>query len=127
MASDLNKVFLVGRLTKSPEFRHTNGGTAVVNFSVAVNYTYTVGGEKKESVSFIRCLAWAGMADVMAKYCNKGDRIGIDGRLQQRSWENEKGKQSVTEVIVENFQFLTAPRDDSPKNESVLLFDEIPF
>jgi single-strand DNA-binding protein len=109
MASDINKVVLIGRLTKDPELKYTQNGSAVSNFSIANNRSYTVGGEKKEMTSFFNCIAWGKSGEVIVQYCKKGQRIAIEGRLQQRSWEDQSGgKRSVVEIVVENFQFLSA-------------------
>jgi single-strand DNA-binding protein len=110
MASDLNKAILIGRLTRDPELRYTQSGTSVCSFSIANNRTYVAGGEKKEQVSFFNCVAWAKTGEVIAEYCKKGKRIGIEGRLQQRSWDDQDGKKrQVVEIVVDNFQFLDAP------------------
>jgi len=134
--SDLNRVILVGRLTKDVELKQTTGGAQVATFSIAVNKTYKTGGEKKEKASFITCVAWNKTAEVIAQYCKKGQRIGIEGRLDQRSWEDDKGnKRSVVEVVVDNFQFLESGKKlgvesmgepatdiDSPFDDSAIPF-----
>jgi len=107
MATDLNRVILIGRLTRDPELRQTNTGTAYCRFSIANNKNYTVNGEKKEEVSFFNCVAWSGLADVIGKYFQKGKQIAIEGRLRQHTWEDQEGKkQSAVEVVVENFNFI---------------------
>lgn len=108
MASDINKVVLIGRMVRDPELKYTQGGSSVTNFSIANNRSYTVGGEKKETTSFFTCIAWGKPGEVIVQYCKKGQRIAIEGRLQQRSWEDKAtgGKRSTVEVVVENFQFL---------------------
>ncbi len=137
MASDLNRVILIGRMVRDPELRYTPNGTAVSNFSIANNRAYTSGGEKKEMVSFFNCVAWAKTGEVIVEYCKKGQRIGIEGRLQQRSWEDQDGnKRSTVEVVVENFQFLTPKgaggdvQDDvssAPSSSSTPDMDSNPF
>ena len=118
MGSDLNKVILIGRLVRDSELKYTQGGTPVANFSIASNRSYTTNGEKKEIVSFFSCIAWNKLGEIIAQYCKKGNKIGIEGRLQQRSWEDQSGgKRSVVEVVVENFQFLS-PRDESTQTPS---------
>jgi single-strand DNA-binding protein len=117
MANDLNKAILVGRLTKDPELRYTQSGTAVCSFSIANNRTYVTGGEKKEQVSYFNCVAWAKAGEIIAEYCKKGNRIGIEGRLQQRSWDDQEGKRRYTvEIVVDNFQFLSGPRDSASES-----------
>ncbi len=116
MANDLNRSILIGRLTRDPELRYTPGGTSVCSFSIANNRTYVTAGEKREQVSFFNCVAWAKTGEVIAEYCKKGQRIGIEGRLQQRSWDDQEGKKRQTvEIVVDNFQFLTAPRESAPE------------
>lgn len=108
MASDVNKVILIGRLTRDPELRTTQGGTSVCSFSIANNRSYTTNGEKKEQVSFFNCVAWAKSGELIAEYMKKGQQIAVEGRLQQRSYDDKDGnKRSVTEVVVDNFQFLS--------------------
>lgn len=109
MAGDLNRTILIGRLTRDPELRYTPAGAAVASFTVANNRTYTVSGEKKEQVSYFDCVAWSKMGEIITEYCKKGHRIALEGRLQQRSWDDQDGKKrSKVELVVENFQFLTA-------------------
>lgn len=117
MANDINRVFLIGRLTKDPELRYTQGGTSIASFSLASNRTYTAQNERKEQVSFFNCVAWGKPGEVIAQHCKKGQRIGIEGRLQQRSWQDQSGaKRNTVEIVVENFQFLSAGpgQGDSP-------------
>jgi single-strand DNA-binding protein len=109
MANDINRVYLIGRLTRDPELRYTQGGTSIANFSVANNRTYTVQNERKESVSYFNCVAWGKPGEVIAQYLKKGQRIALEGRLQQRSWQDQGGqKRSTVEIVVENFQFIDA-------------------
>ena len=109
MASDLNRVILIGRLTRDPEIRYTPSGTAVASFSLANNRTYSVSGEKKEQVNYFDCIAWSKLGEIITEYCKKGHRIAVEGRLQQTRWDDQDGKKrSRVELVVENFQFLTA-------------------
>ena len=113
MANDINRVYLIGRLTKDPDLRYTQGGTSIASFTVANNRTYTAQNERKEQVSFFNCIAWGKPGEVIAQYVKKGQRIALEGRLQQRSWDDQEGrKRQTVEVVVDNFQFLT-PRDNS--------------
>ena len=120
MANDINRVFLIGRLTKDPELRYTQGGTSIASFSVANNRTYTSQNERKEMVSFFNCIAWGKPGEVIAQHCKKGQRIGVEGRLQQRSWQDQTGaKRNTVEIVVENFQFLTdGPRQGDSASPS---------
>lgn len=108
MAASLNKVLLIGNLTRDPELRYVPSGTAVATFTIAVNRVYTSqAGEKKEEVSFIRIVVWGRRAEVCGEYLSKGSPVFIEGRLQSRSWEGQDGqKRSTTEVIADNVQFL---------------------
>ncbi len=108
MASDLNRVILIGRLTRDPEIRYTPAGTAVASFSLANSRTYAVTGEKKEQVSYFDCIAWSKLGEIITEYCKKGHRIAVEGRLQQSRWDDQDGKKrSKVELVIENFQFLT--------------------
>ena len=108
MAASLNRVFLIGNLTRDPELRYLPSGQAVTNFTVAVNRAYTSqAGEKKEEVSFIRVVVWARRAEVCNEYLRKGSPVFVEGRLQSRSWEAPDGsKRSSIEVVANNVQFL---------------------
>lgn len=117
MASDINKTILIGRLTKDPELKTTQGGTSVCSFSIANNYSYGSGDAKKETVSYFNCVAWAKGGELIAQYMHKGDRIGIEGRLQQRSWEKDGQKHYAVEVVVDSFQFLNSPKADYGKSD----------
>ena len=107
MAS-LNKVFLIGNLTRDPELRYVPSGSAVATFTVAVNRVYkTQSGEKKEQVSFIRIVVWGRRAEVCGEYLSKGSPLFVEGRLQSRDWEAQDGqKRNTIEVIADNIQFL---------------------
>src|SRR3989338_476178 len=108
MAASLNRVLLIGNLTRDPELRYIPSGQAVTTFTVAVNRTYMANtGEKKEEVSFIRIVVWAKRAEVCHEYLRKGSPVFVEGRLQSRSWDAPDGtKRSTIEVIAQNVQFL---------------------
>ncbi|MCB1307020.1 MAG: single-stranded DNA-binding protein [Leptospiraceae bacterium] len=119
MAGDVNKVVLIGRLTRDPELRQTQSGTSYARFSIANNRMYVAGGERREEVSFFNCVAWGRQAEVINQYCRKGKQVAIEGRLQQRSWENQEGKkQSVVDVVVEQLQMLGSPGDGGGSGSS---------
>ena len=107
MAS-LNKVFLIGNLTRDPELRYVPSGTAVATFTLAVSRVYkTQTGEKKEQASFIRIVVWGRRAEVCGEYLAKGSPLFVEGRLQSRDWETQDGqKRNTIEVIADNIQFL---------------------
>src|SRR3990167_1176971 len=107
MAS-LNKVLLMGNLTRDPELRYIPSGSAVTSFTIAINRVYKLQtGEKKEEVSFVRVVVWGRLAEVCNDYLKKGNPVFVEGRLQSRSWDGPDGqKKSATEVIAQNIQFL---------------------
>lgn len=108
MAKGFNKVILMGNLTRDPEVRTTPGGQSVANFSLAVNRTWKgADGNQQESVSYIDCVAWGRLGEVIAQYMQKGRPLLVSGRLDQRSWEQDGNKRSKVEVIVEDFNFVS--------------------
>jgi single-strand DNA-binding protein len=114
MAS-FNRVILAGNLTRDPELRYTPKGSAVANFSLAVNRTWkTESGENKEEVSFIEVEAWGRQAEVIAQYMRKGRPLLIEGRLKQDTWEdkNTHQKQSKLKVVLEGFSFIDSKGPD---------------
>lgn len=108
MAANLNKVLLIGNLTRDPELRYIPSGSAVATFTVAVNRVYKdQAGEKKEQTSFIRVVVWGRRAEVCGEYLSKGSPVFVEGRLQSRDWETQEGqKRNTVEVIADNIQFL---------------------
>lgn len=107
MAS-LNRVFLIGNLTKDPELRYTPQGTAVANLRMAVNRRWKdKNGEQKDEACFITVVTWDKQAEVCNQYLRKGSPLFVEGRLQSRSWEDAAGqKRSVIEVRAEKVQFM---------------------
>ncbi len=108
---NLNKVLLIGRLTRDPELRYTPAGQSVANCGLAVNRDYvSKEGERKEDTCFINIVVWGKRAEVCAEYLKKGSLIFVEGSLQYRSWETQNNeKRSVVEVRVDDFQFLDRP------------------
>ena len=107
MAS-LNKVLMIGNLTRDPELRYIPSGSAVASFTIAMNRVYKLQtGEKKEEVSFVRVVVWGRMAEICGEYLKKGRPVFVEGRLQSRSWDGPDGqKRNTTEVIATSVQFL---------------------
>ena len=103
-----SKAIITGNLTRDPELRTTTSGTNVCSFSVAVNRTYKGSdGENKEDVSYIDCVAWGKLGEVIAQYAKKGSGVLVSGRLSQRSYEGKDGvKRSRTEIVAEDFNFM---------------------
>ena len=106
--ANLNKVFLIGNLTRDPELRYTPNGTAVTDFGMAINRVRKgQDGERREEVCFIDVTAWARQAEVIAEHCRKGRQLFVEGRLQLDSWEGQDGqKRTKLRVVAEAFQFL---------------------
>lgn len=102
----INNVVLVGRLTKDPDLKYTASGTAVSTFTLAVNRNFTNQSGNREA-DFINCVIWRKSAETLANYAKKGTLLGVTGRIQTRSYENQQGQRVyVTEVVAENFQLL---------------------
>jgi len=116
MAS-LNKVLLIGNLTKDPELRYTPNGIAVVNLRIAVNRRFRdrASGELKEETCFITVTAWDKQAEACNQYLKKGSPIFVEGTLQSRSWEANGQKRSTIEVRAERVQFLGSSKDPAGK------------
>jgi len=120
MARSLNKVTLIGNLTRDPELRYTPQGTAVCTFGLATNRQWTTdSGEKKEDAEFHRLVAWNKLAEICSQLLKKGRKIYVEGRLQTRSWQGQDGSQrSTTEVVVSDMILLDSRRDDGIGGES---------
>jgi len=102
----LNRVVLVGRLTKDPDLRYTPNGVAVANFTLAVNRPFT-NQQGNRDADFINCVVWRRPAENLANYMSKGSQVGVDGRVQTRTFEGQDGKTVfVTEVVADSVQFL---------------------
>src|SRR5699024_1559851 len=113
----LNRVVIAGRLTKDPELRYTPNGVAVSNFTVATNRPFK-NQQGDQEADFINCVAWRKPAENLAQYMSKGSLIGVDGRIQTRSYEGENGKRVyVTEVLAENVQFLEPSKNKGNGNQ----------
>lgn len=102
----LNRVVLVGRLTKNVDLRYTQNGKAVGNFTLAVNRPFKNASGENEA-DFILCQAWGKQAENLANYMKKGSQVGVDGRIATRSYDNNQGQRVfVTEAVADNVQFL---------------------
>lgn len=107
----MNKVILIGRLTKDLDLRYTQSGTAVANFTLAVNRRFTNQNGEREA-DFINCVAWQKAAEFVANYFTKGQQMALEGRLQVRSYEGDDGQRRwVTEVVVEQMEFVGSKND----------------
>jgi single-strand DNA-binding protein len=114
----MNKVILIGNLTKDPELRYTPNGVAVTTFTLAVNRPRTNQAGEREA-DFINIVAWQKLADLCATYLRKGRQAAVEGRLQTRSYDNKEGKRVyVTEVVAENVQFLGGRGNDNNNGDN---------
>lgn len=102
----INRAVLVGRLTRDPELRYTSSGVAVASFTLAVNRQFTNQQGDREA-DFINCVIWRKAAENFANFTHKGSLVGVDGRIQTRSYENQQGvRVYVTEIVVDSFSLL---------------------
>lgn len=137
----LNRIVLVGRLTKDPELRYTPAnGVAVTSFTLAVNRPFRQQGGQQET-DFVPVVVWRQQAENCAKYLVKGSLVGVDGRLQIRSFEDREGqRRTIAEVVADHVQFLTASRErrsgdappsfgDTPPSfgDTLIADDDVPF
>ena len=136
MAS-LNRVFLMGNLTRDPELRYIPSGQAVCTLGLAVNNKYGAGDEKKEEVLFIDVNVWGKSAENCAEYLKKGRLVFVEGRLKWRQWEKDGQKKSKIDVTAISVQFMPTggggggqsrqPSEDGPPPEAPPADDEVPF
>jgi single-strand DNA-binding protein len=116
----INSVSLTGRLTKAPELKFTANGIAVATFTLAVNRMIKK-EEGKQDVDFLNCVAWRGTAEIMANHLHKGSLIGVEGRLQSRTYTvTDNGKERtayVTEVMINDFCFLESKKEEASQHQ----------
>ncbi len=140
----MNKVFLIGNLTRDPELSETSGGVSVCHFAIAVNRTYTSQDGERQT-DFFNVTAWRGLADNIARYVRKGSKVAVTGSVQIRNYEDNQGvRRTAVDVIAQDVEFLTtksdrnnddyydAPADKAPAKKKPALesFDDdgdIPF
>lgn len=114
----INRSVLVGRLTRDPDLKYTASGTAVAQFTLAVNRQFKNQETGEREADFVNCVIWRKAAENFANFTHKGSLVGIDGRIQTRNYENQQGQRVyVTEVVVENFSLLE-PKSESNQNNS---------
>ena len=107
----MNKVLLVGRTTKDPELRQAGSGLAVVNFTVAINRPFK-GKDGSNEADFINCVVFGTQAENFYKYCPKGSQVGVEGRIQTRTYDAQDGtRRYVTEIVADRVEFLTSKRE----------------
>ncbi len=132
----MNKVILMGRLTRDPEVRYTSGNnTLVASFSLAVNRRFVKQGEERQA-DFFNIVAWDKTGEFCSKYFKKGQQVGVIGRLQSRSYDDKDGKKVyVTEVIAEEVYFADSNKNENSNNDpfasntpqSTITEDDLPF
>jgi single-strand DNA-binding protein len=133
MANDINRVILIGRLTRDPELKSTSVGTYFCRFTLASNRSVynKQTGESRDEVGYFDCIAWGKSAEIIHKYLQKGRRIAVEGSLRWSSWEGADGKkQSKVEIGVETFQFLEKKDQQSEPAQGVAFHEpdeDIPF
>ena len=114
----INRVVLVGRLTRELELKYTTSGAAVATFSLAVNRQFTNANGEREA-DFINCVIWRKSAENLTKFTTKGSQIAVEGRLQTRNYDNQQGQRVfVTEVVVDNFSLLDSKANTEQKQQS---------
>lgn len=120
MARSLNKVQLIGNLTRDPELRYTPNGAAVCSFSIATNRAWTTDtGEKREEVDFHRIIAWNKLGELCSQFLIKGRKVYVEGRLTTRSWTGQDGAQkSTTEVVINDMILLDNKGREAATGES---------
>ena len=107
----LNKVTLIGNLTRDPNLRYTPNGTSVCSFGLATNRSWTPadGGEKVEKAEFHNIVAWGKLADICGQLLGKGDKVYVDGRIQTRDWKTDEGdERRITEIVIDNMMLLNS-------------------
>lgn len=136
----MNKVFLIGNLTRDPELTETTSGVALCRFSIAVNRNYgSADGERK--TDFFNVVAWRGLAETVARYAKKGNKVCVSGSIELRNYEDSQGvKRTGVDIVAQDVEFLTpkgsgdgfaeAPASQGAKKPSLQAFDDdsdIPF
>lgn len=123
----INRVILIGRLTKDPELKYTPNGVGVVTFTLAVDRP--VQKDKEKEADFIPIVAWRQLAEACANYLRKGRLAAVEGRMQVRNYENNEGRRVyVTEVVADNVRFLDPSKNDQQDSQPVDISDEdMPF
>lgn len=139
----MNKVWLIGNLTRDPELTETPNGVSVCKFDIAVNRNYT-NGDGERQTDFFHITAWRGLGESVARYCAKGSKVAVTGSVQMRQWEDNKGnKRDTVDIIAQEVEFLTQfsknkeedfyekpVTNQKPKQQRMEVFDDdgdIPF
>lgn len=120
MARSLNRVQLIGNLTRDPELRYTPSGTAVCSFGVATNRSWTTDtGEKREDTEFHRIVSWNKLAEICSQFLVKGRKVYVEGRLSTKSWTGQDGQQrTTTEIVIDDMILLDQKRPSENQGET---------
>lgn len=110
----MNRVILVGRITKDPEVKTTQSNIPVCSFTLAVNRQFTDQSGERQA-DFIQCVVWRKQAENLERYVKKGALLGVEGRIQTRQYESDNGMRYVTEVLCDSIQFLESRNDSEPR------------
>lgn len=128
MSSNINSVSISGNLTRDSELRSANNGTAILNFSVAVNDRRKVGEEWQDVPNYIDCVVFGPRAVSLHNLLKKGDKVAIDGKLRWSSWETKEGsKRSKLEVVVDEMELMSAPKQKQATPTSAAYDEDVPF
>ncbi len=111
----MNKVFLIGNLTRDPELTETSGGISICRFSIAVTRAYS-GGNGERKTDFFNCVAWRGLGETVARYAHKGNKVAVEGSIELRNYEDREGvKRTAVDIVCQNVEFLT-PKSNGADN-----------
>lgn len=120
----MNKVFLIGNLTKDPELTETQNGKKLCRFAIAVNRKY-LGGDGEHKTDFFNCVAWRGLGENIVKYVHKGDKVAISGSIETRSYEDSQGiKRTGVDVVASDIEFLNLHSSDDKAKPELQTFDD---
>jgi single-strand DNA-binding protein len=113
----MNKVFLIGNLTRDPELTETSGGVAICRFSIAVNRNYS-GSDGERKTDFFNITAWRGLGETVARYAKKGSKVAVTGSIELRNYEDSQGnKRTSVDIVAQDVEFLT-PRSGNSSSDS---------
>lgn len=123
----MNKIILIGRMTKDIEIRYTQNQKEVGSFDLAVNRNYKNANGEYDT-DFFKCIAWGNLAKTIQTYTSKGSQIGIEGRVENRTYQaQDSTNRYVTEVVVEGVHLIDFKKSETPKTEEVVYHDDLPF
>lgn len=114
----MNKVFLIGNIVRDPELTETSGGVKICRFSIGVNRNYS-NADGERQTDFFNCVAWRGLAETVARYTHKGDKVAVSGSIELRNYEDSKGvKRTAVDINVGDIEFLTQKQRDNADKPS---------